>query len=119
MPLAREIIVETRSLFSWPRLWRLDTGSASIGGFHYTQRSATNKLSLYRNASAPVNYTSTYTPSGLSFRPFMVGALNGTSIFGGALRHGVFIATDGTLTDAEVVDLYTTLNTYLIIATGR
>lgn len=94
---------------------------AQIGGFHYAQRSATNVLRLFRNGTARGTYSSTYTPTSLSSRPVYLGAVNGavSTLFAGNRQVGYAIATDGTLLDAEVADLYSIFQTRLITPTGR
>ena len=39
--------------------------------------------------------------------------------YGDPIRCGAWYATDGTLTDAEVADIYAFLQQYLITPTGR
>lgn len=98
------------------------TGSGGLNtpGFHLGQRTATNSLKYYYNSNTPVVNSSTYTPAQLGDRDVYVGAVNWVSgTLYGLRRIGLAIATDGTLSDADVIDLYNNLNTYLITPTGR
>lgn len=96
------------------------SSAANIEGFQYAQRSATNNLSIYHNTSLPATNSNTYTPAGLGDRNVYVGAANFVAVIVYGLRLlGLAIATDGTLSNADVASLYGILNDELIVPTGR
>lgn len=96
-----------------------NTGAASGNHHYYGQRETSSSRRLFRNgtliatdAASPVG-----TVPGIATNNIMVLGIHSTELTSG--RCGLAYLTSGTLTDSEITDFHTVLQTYLITPTGR
>lgn len=97
------------------------SSTTAINAHYYGQRSSATLRRMYRDGvHLGADSTTSDTASGGNERPITVmgNAMNPTAPYWKG-RCAVAYMTDGTLTDAEVLDLHNLLNTHLVVATGR
>jgi len=96
----------------------LRTNSASSSSHYYGQRASDTDRKLYKNGSQiATSTTAGASVSGIGNNSIRLFTKDGTHMGNGKCK--VCYCTDGSLTAAEITDLHSTLNTYLISPTGR
>lgn len=86
---------------------------------YYGQRSAANSRALYKNGTSVATNTASDSAPGSSDQTIWIGKANDGVARYWQGRCACAYLTDGTLTTAEVSDLHSLLQTYLITPTGR
>jgi hypothetical protein len=91
---------------------------APVVGHYYGQRSSATSRTLYLNASAIGSSSANVSVTGISDQTIQIMNRKGDTFFSDDTC-GVAYLTDGTLTQLEITNFHTALNTYLISATGK
>lgn len=94
-------------------------GTGQGNGHTYGNRSAANLREYYINGALTLSNTTSDAAAPANERNFALLAHYNTAPLFWKGRCACAYLTNGTLTGAEVADLHTLLNTYLITATGR